>query len=288
MTALVDNFASQWLQLGRLRGAIPDVDLFYEFDENLRDDMERETLLFLESQLREDRGLSELLSADYTFVNERLARHYDLDGIYGERFRRVTVGGDRSGLLGQASVLTITAYPTRTSPVLRGKWLLDNILGLPPAEPPAEVPALEENHGAAEPRTMRERMEQHRANPACATCHRMMDPPGFALEHFDAIGRWRSADEYGVAVDAAGQLADGTRVNGPAALRRAVLAHETSFVRTVIEKLLTYAVGRSIQAFDQPAVRQIVRTAKEDDYRWSSIILGIASSTPFQMRSTER
>ena len=285
--ALVDGFASQWLQLGRLRGAIPDVDLFYEFDENLRDDMERETLLFLESQLREDRGLSELLSADYTFVNERLARHYDLDGIYGERFRRVNVGGDRSGLLGQASVLTITAYPTRTSPVLRGKWLLDNILGLPPAEPPAEVPALEENHGAAEPRTMRERMEQHRANPACATCHRMMDPPGFALEHFDAIGRWRSADEYGVAVDAAGQLADGTRVNGPAALRRAVLAHETSFVRTVIEKLLTYAVGRSIQAFDQPAVRQIVRTAKEDDYRWSSIILGIVESVPFQMRRSE-
>ena len=286
-TALVDNFASQWLQLGRVRGVIPDVDLFYEFDENLRADMERETTLFLDSQLRADRSLTELFSANYTFVNERLARHYGIEGVYGERFRRVAIGNTRGGLLGHASLLTLTAYPTRTSPVLRGKWLLDNVLGMPPAEPPADVPALEENHGAAEPRTVRERMERHRANPACAACHRMMDPPGFALEHFDAIGRWRGTDEYGAPVDAAGALADGTQVNGPAALRQAVLAQETSVVRTVTEKLLTYALGRSMEWFDQPAIRQIVTAAHENDYRWSSIILGVVESVPFQMRRSE-
>ena len=285
--ALVDNFASQWLQLGRVRGVIPDADVFWEFDENLRADMERETALFIESQILGDRGVMELFDADYTFVNERLARHYGRDGVYGERFRRVPVEGERAGLLGHASLLTVTAYPTRTSPVLRGKWLLDNVLGMPPAEPPADVPALEENHAGAPPRTMRERMEQHRANPACAACHRMMDPPGFALEHFDAIGRWRAADEYGAPVDAAGALADGTAVDGPAALRHAVLAHETSVVRTVTEKLLTYAVGRGMESFDQPAIRRIVRDAEAGGYRWSSIIRGIVESVPFQMRRSE-
>ena len=285
--ALVDNFASQWLQLGRVRGVIPDADVFWEFDENLRADMERETALFLESQILGDRGVMELFDADYTFVNERLARHYGRDGVYGERFRRVPVEGERAGLLGHASLLTVTAYPTRTSPVLRGKWLLDNVLGMPPAEPPADVPALEENHAGAPPRTMRERMERHRANPACAACHRMMDPPGFALEHFDAIGRWRAADEYGAPVDAAGALADGTAVDGPAALRHAVLAHETSVVRTVTEKLLTYAVGRGMESFDQPAIRRIVHDAEAGGYRWSSIIKGIVESVPFQMRRSE-
>ena len=285
--ALVDNFASQWLQLGRVRGVIPDADVFYDFDENLRADMERETALFLESQILGDRGVMELFDAGYTFVNERLARHYGRDGVYGERFRRVPVEGERAGLLGHASLLTVTAYPTRTSPVLRGKWLLDNVLGMPPTEPPADVPALEENHAGAPPRTMRERMEQHRANPACAACHRMMDPPGFALEHFDAIGRWRTADEYGAPVDAAGALADGTAVDGPAALRHAVLAHETSVVRTVTEKLLTYAVGRRMESFDQPAIRGIVRDAEAGGYRWSSIIRGIVESVPFQMRRSE-
>ena len=285
--ALVDNFASQWLQLGRVRGVIPDADVFWEFDENLRADMERETALFLESQILGDRGVMELFDADYTFVNERLARHYGRDGVYGERFRRVPVEGERAGLLGHASLLTVTAYPTRTSPVLRGKWLLDNVLGMPPAEPPADVPALEENHAGAPPRTMRERMERHRANPACAACHRMMDPPGFALEHFDAIGRWRAADEYGAPVDAAGALADGTAVDGPAALRHAVLAHETSVVRTVTEKLLTYAVGRGMESFDQPAIRRIVQDAEAGGYRWSSIIRGIVESVPFQMRRSE-
>ncbi|MEE2638170.1 MAG: DUF1588 domain-containing protein, partial [Acidobacteriota bacterium] len=256
-------------------------------DENLRADMEQETLFFLESQIRGDRPVAELFSANYTYLNERLATHYGLDGVFGERLRRVPVQDDRRGLLGHASLLTITAYPTRTSPVLRGKWLLDNVLGMPPSEPPADVPALEENHGGATPKTMRERMEQHRANPACAACHRMMDPPGFALEHFDAIGRWRATDEYGAPVDAAGALADGTAVDGPSALRQAVLIHETSVVRTVTEKLLTYAVGRSLEAFDPPVVRRVVRDAEAEGYRWSSIIRGIVESVPFQMRRSE-
>lgn len=284
--ALVDNFATQWLQLGRIRGVVPDVDVFYEFDENLRADMEQETVLFLDHAIREDRGLPELLSANDTFVNERLARHYGIAGVYGERFRRVEVNDDRGGLLGQASLLTLTAYPTRTSPVLRGKWVLDNLLGMPPSDPPDNVPALADNNGAAEPKSVRERLELHRANPACASCHRMMDPPGFALEHFDAIGRWRATDADGAPVDAVGALADGTEVDGPAALRRAVLAYETSFVRTVTEKLLTYAVGRRMVAADQPAIRKIVADAA-DDYRWSSIILGVVESVPFQMRRSE-
>jgi hypothetical protein len=285
-SALVDTFATQWLQLGRIRGVIPDTDVFYEFDENLRADMERETRLFLEHAIEEDHGLPQLLSANHTFVNERLARHYGIAGVYGERFRRVAVDDDRGGLLGQASLLTLTAYPTRTSPVLRGKWVLDNLLGMPPSAPPDDVPALEENHGAVEPKSVRERLEMHRANPACATCHRMMDPPGFAMEHFDAIGRWRAVDAHGTPVDAAGALADGTQIDGPAALRRAVLAREVSFVRTVTEKLLTYATGRRMVASDQPAIRKIVADAA-DDYRWSSIILGVVESMPFQMRRSE-
>jgi hypothetical protein len=284
--ALVDTFATQWLQLGRIRGVIPDTDVFYEFDENLRADMERETRLFLEHAIEEDHGLPQLLSANHTFINERLARHYGIAGVYGERFRRVAVDDNRGGLLGQASLLTLTAYPTRTSPVLRGKWVLDNLLGMPPSAPPDDVPALEDNHGAVEPKSVRERLETHRANPACATCHRMMDPPGFAMEHFDAIGRWRDIDEYGATVDAAGALADGTEIDGPAALRRAVLARQTSFVRTVTEKLLTYATGRRMVAADQPAIRKIVTDAA-DDYRWSSIILGVVESLPFQMRRSE-
>ena len=287
-TALVDNFASQWLQLRRIRGVAPDADVFYEFDENLRADMERETLLFLGSQLREDRGLRELLTADYTFVNERLARHYGIPGVYGERFRRIALdASERGGLLGHASLLTLTAYPTRTSPVLRGKWVLDNILGLPPPPPPADVPALEENHGAREVRSIRERMERHRASPACAGCHRIMDPPGFALEHYDAIGRWRATNEAGAPVDATGVLADGTTVDGPAAFRRALASYDVSFVRTVTEKLLTYAVGRDVEYFDQPTIRRIVASAAADDYRWSSLVLGIVGSRPFQMRSAE-
>ncbi len=251
--------------------------------------MERETALFLESQLREDRGLLELLTADYTFVNERLARHYGIPGVYGERFRRVAVDpAQRGGLLGHASLLTLTAYPNRTSPVLRGKWVLDNVLGMPPPEPPADVPALEENHGGREVLSMRDRMEQHRANPACASCHRMMDPPGFVLENYDAIGRWRDADEAGAPVDAAGALADGTRVDTPAAFREALVAYDVSVARTITEKLLGYAIGRTAEHHDQPAIRQIVAAAEQQGYRWSSIVLGIVNSMPFQMRSAER
>ena len=287
-TALVDNFASQWLQLNRLRGVTPDADVFFEFDENLRADMERETTLFLVSQLREDHSLMDLLTADYTFVNERLAGHYGIPGVYGERFRRVTLDTpDRGGLLGHASLLTVTAYPTRTSPVLRGKWLLDNILGMPPPPPPPDVPALTENRGGAEVLSMRERMEQHRRNPACAVCHRIMDPPGFALENFDAIGRWRDTDEGGIPVDASGALGDGTAVDGPGALREAMHTYEESYVRTVTEKLLTYALGRRIGYDDQPAIRAITAAAASDNHRWSSIILEVVKSMPFQMRRSE-
>jgi hypothetical protein len=287
-SALVDDFASQWLHLKRVRGVTPDTDVFYEFDENLRLDMERETTLFLESQLRDDRSVLEVLTANYTFVNERLAKHYGLSGVYGERFRRVTLPNDggRAGLLGHASLLTLTAYPTRTSPVLRGKWLLDNILGMPPPPPPPDVPTLEENHGAAT-RSVRERMEQHRASPACAGCHRMMDPPGFALENFDAIGRWRTTTETGAPVDASGSLADGTAVDGPATLRRALMTYQDSVVRTVTEKLLTFALGRTIEYYDQPAVRSIVANAVSDDYRWSALVLEVVKSNPFQMRRAE-
>ena len=287
-TALVDNFASQWLRLRRIRGVTPDADIFYEFDENLRADMERETTLFLKHQLREDRSLLELLTANYTFVNERLARHYGIANVYGQRFRRVTLDGEeRAGLLGHASLLTLTAYPTRTSPVLRGKWLLDNVLGAPPPPPPADVPTLEENHGARELLSMRERMERHRTNPACAVCHRVMDPPGFALEYYDAVGRWRSTSEGGAPVDALGTLADGTTVDGPRTMREALLAHDVSFVRTVTEKLLTYAIGRQMEYYDQATIRQIAAAANSDDYRWSSVIIGIIKSAPFQMRSAE-
>ena len=287
-SALVEEFASQWLQLKRIRGVAPDADLFYEFDENLRADMERETLLFLESQIREDRGVPELLTARHTFVNERLARHYGLEGVHGERFRRVSVDpGQRGGLLGQASLLTLTSYPTRTSPVLRGKWVLDNLLGMPPAPPPPDVPNLADNHGSRPPQSVRERLEAHRASPACASCHRVIDPLGFALERYDAVGRWRDTSLDGVTVDAAGVLADGTRVDGPAALRAALTAQPEAFVRTVTEKLLTYAIGRSLEPTDQPAVRRIVREAAADGYRWSSIIGGVVESRPFQMRRTE-
>ena len=286
--ALVDNFANQWLQLNRLQGVMPDADVFYEFDENLRNDMAQETKLFLESQLREDRSVLDLLTADYTFVNERLARHYGIPGIYGERYRRVTVDDpNRGGLLGHASLLMVTSYPTRTSPVLRGKWLLDNILGMPPSPPPADVPALAENDGAGEALSLRDRMEQHRRNPACAVCHRTMDPPGFALEHFDAVGRWRTTTEGGISVDAAGALGDGTLVDGPAALREAVSNYRESYVRTVVEKLLTYGLGRRVEYYDQPAVRAIASSAAANDYRWSAVILELVKSRPFQMRRSE-
>ncbi len=284
-TALVDNFASQWLQLRRIRGVAPDADVFFDFDENLRADMERETTLFLESQLRGDRGLPELLTADYTFANERLARHYGIPGVYGERFRRVKVDpAERGGLLGHASLLTLTAYPNRTSPVLRGKWVLDNILGMPPPPPPPDVPPLDEGDVGGEAPSMRERMAQHRRNPACAACHQLMDPAGLAMENFDAVGRWRERDEAWRAIDASGSLPGSTEFDGVAGLRQALLARPDLFVRTLTEKLLTFALGRGVDYADAPAVRQVLREAAGDDNRFSSLVLAIVKSTPFQMR----
>lgn len=282
--ALVNNFAGQWLYLRNLGAKAPDSGVFPEFDENLRQAFQRETELFFASIVREDRSVVDLLGADYTFLNERLARHYQIPNVYGSRFRRVTLNDEqRKGLLGQGSLLTVTSYNTRTSPVLRGMWLLENILGTPPPPPPPDVPSLKEDQDT-EALTMRERMEQHRENPACAVCHRVMDPLGFALENFDAIGRWRTTSGAADApVDASGELPDGTRFDGPAELREILLSKREQFVETFTEKLLTYALGRGVEYSDRPSIRKIVREAAPD-YRWSSLILSLVQSTPFQMR----
>ena len=287
--ALVENFAGQWLALRSVDGLAPDPNLFPEFDENLREALRRETDLFLQSQLREDRSVVDLLRADYTFLNERLARHYGVPGVAGNHFRRVTLpDGRRAGLLGHGSVLAVTSYGNRTSPVLRAKWLLENVLGTPPSPPPPDIPPLPESGAeAGEPRTVRERLARHRRNAACAICHAPMDPLGFALENFDALGGWRTMDA-GVPIDASAVLADGTtRFEGPAGLRDVLLDRSAQFVETVTEKLLTYALGRGIEHYDRPVIRAIARGAAADDYRWSSLILGIARSTPFRMRRTE-
>jgi hypothetical protein len=283
--ALVSNFAGQWLQLRDLQIVKPDPKGFAEFDDELREGFQRETEFFFESQLRDDRSVVDLLTAKYTFVNERLARHYGLPAVYGSHFRRVELTDpNRIGLLGQASVLTVTSYADRTSPTLRGKWVLQNILGAPPPSPPPDVPALEEEPGAKY-RTMRERMEQHRKNPACAACHARIDPLGFAMENFDAVGQWR-VRQGETPIDASGSL-DGTNFNGVAQLRELLLQHQQEFVATVTKKLLTYALGRGIDYYDMPAVRGILREAAPGEYRWSAIILGIVKSTPFQMRRSE-
>jgi hypothetical protein len=285
--ALVDNFAGQWLYLRNVRSISPDLGEFPDFDENLREAFQLETELFLESMLREDRSVLELLDADYTFLNERLARHYGIPNVYGNHFRRVRLAdGTRRGLLGQGSILTVTSYANRTSPVIRGKWLLENFLGTPPPPPPPNVPALKEKSEDGRMLTMRQRMEAHRANPACATCHKLMDPLGFALENFDAIGRWRTADG-GVSIDASGVLPDGSKFDGPAELGRILLSRPDQFVHTVAEKLLTYALGRGVEYYDAPAVRKILRDSASDGYRWSSLILGIVESAPFQMSRSQ-
>jgi Protein of unknown function (DUF1592)/Protein of unknown function (DUF1588)/Protein of unknown function (DUF1587)/Protein of unknown function (DUF1585)/Protein of unknown function (DUF1595) len=284
--ALVRNFAGQWLFLRNLQTHLPDNKEFPDFDDNLRQAFWRETELLFDSIMREDRNVLDLLTADYTFVNERLARHYGIPNVYGSRFRRVPLADvNRRGLLGQGSILTVTSYPNRTSPVLRGKWILENILGTPPPPPPPDVPAFPDNPETGKALTVRERMESHRKNPVCASCHRVMDPLGFSLENFDAIGQWRTK-EVGGAVDAAGQLADGTSVNGPVSLRQALVKHPDQFVGTLTEKLLTYALGRGLEHFDMPVTRAIVRDAARDNYRFSSIVMGIVKSTPFQMKRT--
>ena len=287
-SALVDNFAGQWLHLRNVPHAAPDTRIFPDFDDNLRAAMRRETELLFESIVREDRSVLDLLGARYTFVNERLARHYGMPGIYGSRFRRVPLGDDsvRGGLLGQASIQMVTSYPNRTSPVLRGKWLLENVLGTAPPDPPADVPAIEETTADGQPRSMREAMVQHRANPACASCHQVLDPLGFGLEHFDAVGAWRDAEGPNRPVDATGALPGGARFDGPRELREALLRQPESFVRVVAERLLTYALGRGVEHYDLPAVRAVARAAAADDYRFSTLVMRIVESVPFQMRRT--
>jgi mono/diheme cytochrome c family protein len=281
--ALVDNFASRWLELGKLPGVVPDTDLYREFDENLRASMEQETKLFIGDELRNDRSVMNLIGANYSFVNQRLATHYGIRDIYGDHFRKVTfTDSRRGGLLGQGSLLTITSYPNRTSVVLRGRWILANLLGAPPPAPPPDVPALPEPGGDGAPRSLRERMEVHRKSAACATCHRRMDPLGFALENFDATGKWRMTSD-GVVIDATAALPDGTTFDGVGGLRTMIASHPEDFVRTLSGKLLAYAIGRGLESSDYPVVRGISREAAKRDYRWSAIIAGIVESTPFSM-----
>jgi hypothetical protein len=286
--ALVTNFAGQWLFLRELRNRNPDLLVFPDFDDNLRQAMQRETELLFGSIVREDRSVFDLLAADYTFVNERLARHYGIPNVYGSDFRRIAIQHPaRRGLLGQGSILTVTSAPNRTSPVTRGAWILENLLGSPPPLPPPDVPAFPEaktGQGIVEaPKTVRDRMIQHRANPTCRSCHQIMDPIGLALEHFDGVGRWRSADA-GLKIDAAGQLVDGTAIDGVETLRAALIGYPDAFTQTLTEKLLMYAVGRTAHHYDMPVVRAITRGAARDDYRFSSLVMGIVTSQPFQMR----
>ncbi len=284
--SLVSNFAGQWLYLRNLDAMIPDMRLFPDFDDNLRQALRQETELFVESILREDRSVLDLLRADYTYLNERLAKHYGIPHVYGSRFRRVAVdeGSHRGGLLRQGSILTVTSYATRTSPVIRGQWVLKNLVGTPPPPPPADVPELEDST-ISNMLSVRERLKQHRANAACASCHQLMDPVGFALENFDAIGRWRETDA-GQPVDASGGLPDGSEFTGVSGLEQALLNRPELFVRTLTEKLLTFGLGRGVESYDAPAIRRIVRDAQKDDYRFSKLIVGIVTSTPFQMRTS--
>ena len=281
--ALVSNFSGQWLHLRNLKTVAPNHDEFPDFDDTLREAFQREAELFFASIMREDRNVIDLLTANYTFVNERLAKHYGVPYVYGSQFRRVTLTEDaRRGLLGKGAILMVTSRADRTAPVLRGKWILENVLGTPPPPPLPNVPPLVASTEAA-PRTLRERMEQHRASPTCAGCHKVLDPLGFALENFDGVGAWRSR-EAGLPIDASGLLADGTKVDGVVALRNALVGRSDIFVQTLTEKLMIYALGRGLQHYDMPVVRDVVRHAAKQDDRFSSLVMGIVTSTPFQMR----
>jgi hypothetical protein len=286
--ALVTNFAGQWLQLRRLADVKPDIVTFPDFDGTLREAFAQETELFLQSMLHDDRPLMEILDADYTFLNERLARFYGIPNIYGSSFRRVTVTDEnRRGLLGQGSILSLTSYATRTSVVLRGKWVLENILGTPPPPPPPNVPQLKDRGEDGKIKSVRESMEAHRANPACASCHARMDPIGFALENFNAIGQWRTTEgAANTVIDSSGILPDGTKFQGPAELRKILASKPDQLATIVTENLLTYALGRGVEYYDEPAVRKILRQAAPNRYRWSDLIFGIVASEPFQMRKT--
>ncbi len=283
--SLVTNFAGQWLYLRNIDKVAPNPDVFPDFDANLRQGFQKETELFFDSMIKEDRSVLDLINADYTFLNERIARHYQIPNIYGSHFRRVALNDEnRKGLLGQGSILAVTSYATRTAPTIRGKWLLENILGTPPPPPPANVPSLTLKTGSdGKQLTMRQQMEAHRANPACASCHKLMDPLGFALENFDATGKWRST-EAGSKIDASGVTPDGTPLNGPADLRDYLMSRPDQFATTVTEKLLTYALGRGIEEYDRPIIRKIVRDSAPGNYKWSALVIAIAESTPFQMR----
>jgi hypothetical protein len=285
-SAFVANFAGQWLQLRNLRGKVPNSDLFPDFDDNLRQAFQREAELFFKSIIDEDRNALDLLDADYTFVNERLARHYGIPDVFGSDFRRVTLDSEaRRGLLGKGAVLLVTSHPTTTSPVLRGKWVLESLLGTPPPPPPANLDtALKSDPPGSPARTMREQMERHRTNPVCASCHQVMDPIGFALENFDVVGGWRTRDEAGLMLNTAVVLTDGTNVAGAVSLRQALFRRPDVFVQALTEKLLVYALGRGLTWQDMPAVRKIVRDAGQQGYRFSAILMGIVRSVPFQMR----
>jgi mono/diheme cytochrome c family protein len=287
--ALVNNFAGQWLQIRNVPGFRPSPELLFHFDDNLRQAFVRETELFFQSIVRENRSVLDLLDAGYTYLNERLARHYGIPGVQGERFRRVTLPADsvRRGLLGQGSILTGTSRPNRTSPVIRGKWILENIFGTPPPPPPPNVPDLEEERDPRKVLPMREQLAAHRANPVCASCHAQMDQLGFALENFDAIGEWRDTYSSGAPIDAAAELPDGSVFDGPTELRKVLLDHSDEFLTTITEKLLTYALGRGLKAADAPAVREVKRAAEHSGYRFDSLIQGIVASTPFQMRMSQ-
>jgi hypothetical protein len=284
--SLMKEFTGQWLQLRNLDKVTPDLLMFPDFDDNVRQAFRKETELFFTSVVRENRSTLDLLDADYTFVNERLARHYGINGVYGSRFRRVLLTDqNRRGLLGQGSFLSLTSAANRTSPIIRGKYIISNLLNTPPLPPPPVVPPLEESAPKDRPSTVREQLELHRANPVCASCHRNIDPIGFALENFDAVGQWQNQTREGLKIDSAGVLFDGTPVDGPVALRKALLTRPEVFVGTVTEKMMTYALGRGLEPIDMPVVRGVMRSAAKDRYAMQSVILGIVQSSAFQMRT---
>jgi hypothetical protein len=290
--ALATNFAAQWLFLRDIQAKTPNPRMFPDFDLSLREAFERETTLFLASAFREDRSVVDLLRANDTFMNERLAKHYGVPNVLGNDFRRVTHPADSPrrglGLLGHSSILTITSYANRTSPVLRGKYVLGNLLGAPPAPPPPNIPALStESKDSGKILPMKQAMAQHRANPACASCHAAMDPIGFALDNFDALGRWRTVDASGETIDPSGVLPDGTKFEGAAGLQRVLVSHPERFVSTLTENLLAYALGRSLEHHDMPIIRSVVRNSASRDYRFSELVLGVVNSAPFQMRQAE-
>ncbi len=299
--AIVDNFAGQWLYLRNLPASTPNLDMFPDFDEGLRQDMRKETELFFGSIINQDRSVLTLLNADYTFLDERLAKHYGIPNVYGSHFRRVSLGDQapiRGGLLGQGSILTVTSHNDRTSPVVRGKWILENILGTPPAPPPANIPPLSaDSNKNGKALSMRERMADHAKNPVCANCHAVFEPSGLALENFDATGVWRKYDntpsvpwvrtEGAAMIDTTGKLPDGTKFDGPAELKKALLSTPDRFVTTVTEKLLTYSLGRGVESYDLPTVRAIVHQSAQNDYRFSTLVMGVIDSQPFQMRRSQ-